>query len=329
MVLKLLHLDMLASRPYAESPVAAELLRVSLNHCWTQVTAFLLSEGALVDQNMSEMFSASRVWPWAAIAAEYCFPEEDCRHFPTPYFKTHYINWPHWRRANSFIELVQSSQFQSMATSQSHSDHDICTKMLYILQAHGADPFLTDINGFDALFHATRSNCSANILRCLALIWKEARERLQCIDDAARSGSKALHQVTHTEFPDLEKIQILLDAGVSPQCEDSDGRTLLFGAAYMNRTTEAMNMLLKAGANPDNGGSKGFPPILRTLDDASLDKFVFFLDRGAVRTQSTGRVALSFSSLWSAKHLLEVLSKAKRLAIFWNEVLLYMTSLRM
>jgi hypothetical protein len=153
--------------------------------------------------------------------------------------------------------------------------------MLYILQAHGADPLLTDFNGFDALFHAAKFKCSANILRCLVSFWKEARERLQCTDDAARSGSKALHQITKTEFPDLENIQTLLDAGVSPQCEDSDGRWLLFAAAYMNRTTEAMNMLLKAGANPDNGGSKGHPPILRTLDDASLDKFMFFLDRGA------------------------------------------------
>jgi len=49
----------------------------------------------------------------------------------------------------------------------------------------------------------------------------------------------------------------------------------------MNRTIEAMDMLFKAGVNPDNGGSGRFPPILRTLDDASLDKFVFFLDRGA------------------------------------------------
>jgi ankyrin repeat protein len=168
-----------------------------------------------------------------------------------------------------------------MATSQSHSDHDICTEMLYILQTHGADPLLTDSNGFDALSHMARINCSANILRCLVLFWKEARERLQCTDDAARAESKALHQVTHTDFPDLEKMQILLDAGVSPQWEDSDGRTLLFAAAYRNRTTEAMNMLLKAGANPDNGGSKGYPPILRTLHDASLDKFMFFLDRGA------------------------------------------------
>jgi len=75
MVLKLLHMGMLASSPYAESPVAAELLLVALNRCWAQVTTFLLSEGALVDQNSSEMFSTSRLWPMAASAVEYYFLE--------------------------------------------------------------------------------------------------------------------------------------------------------------------------------------------------------------------------------------------------------------
>ena len=88
--------------------------------------------------------------------------------------------------------------------------------MLYILQAHGADPLLTGFNGFDALSHVARLDCSANILRCLALLWEEARDRLQCTDDAAISESQALHRVTCTNFPDLEKMQILLDVGVSP-----------------------------------------------------------------------------------------------------------------
>ncbi|KAH7096041.1 ankyrin repeat-containing domain protein [Paraphoma chrysanthemicola] len=278
MVLKLLRSDMLASRPYKDSLVAAELFCTAVDRCWTQVTSFLLREGALVDHEPSEILLASRMWPWAENAVRYCLPGLDCQYLSAPFFKDRHIEWPYWRSASSFIELVRSSRFQSMASSQSHSDHTICKEMLSILQDHKADPLLTNSSGLDALSHLSRSGCSSTILQSLAVLWKEARQHLQCPDE---SQSRALHHLVSTNFPNLEIIQILLDAGVSPDWEDSEGRTPLFAAAYMNRNTEAMELLLKAGANPNNGGSTRYPPILRTLDDANLDKFEFLLDRGA------------------------------------------------
>ncbi|KAF5254271.1 hypothetical protein FANTH_935 [Fusarium anthophilum] len=58
--------------------------------------------------------------------------------------------------------------------------------------------------------------------------------------------------------------------------------TPLYVAAYMNETTEeAMKLLLEHGADPNDGGSKGYPPLVRALEDSSLDKFTFLLANGA------------------------------------------------
>ncbi|KAF5700293.1 ankyrin repeat-containing protein [Fusarium mundagurra] len=60
------------------------------------------------------------------------------------------------------------------------------------------------------------------------------------------------------------------------------GQTPLYIAAYMNETTEeAMKLLLDHGADPNDGGSKGYPPLVRALEDSSLDKFMFLLANGA------------------------------------------------
>src|SRR6266516_2601380 len=86
-----------------------------------------------------------------------------------------------------------------------------------------------------------------------------------------------------TMVPNLEILRILLDIGVSPNWE-YEGRTPLFAAAYMNNNTDSMRLLLEFGANPNNGGKKGYPPIFRTLvdaDDACYEKFNFLLNHGA------------------------------------------------
>lgn len=48
-------------------------------------------------------------------------------------------------------------------------------------------------------------------------------------------------------------------------------------AAYMNCNTKVIQLLIEKGVNPNFGVSHGYPPIFRTLDDASYEKFVFFL----------------------------------------------------
>lgn len=281
MVLKLLQMDMLALRPYAESPVAAQLLQAAIHRCWVEVTTFLLSNGTFVDQNSSEKFEKSRLWPMAASAVQYCLPQMDRNYLPTSYLETRYVNWPYRTSASSIIELVTSPKFRNMAVSQFRADHIVCMTMLEVLVDHGADPLLTDFNECDALSHVANLNCPTEILQHMAFFWKEERSRLLSIGDAMEQHSQSLHQVTNIHLPNLEKIQVLLNAGVSPLWEDLHGRTPLFNAAYMNRTTDAMDMLFKSGMDPDSGGSGGYPPIVRTLDDASLEKFEFFLDNGA------------------------------------------------
>ncbi|KAJ7205282.1 ankyrin repeat-containing domain protein, partial [Mycena pura] len=118
----------------------------------------------------------------------------------------------------------------------------------------------------------------------MADLWKEARLNSASTDQAT---SRALYDAVNTTKPNLEVLRILLEAGVSPNWEFG-GLTPLYTAAYMNESTDGLDLLCQFGADVNNGGRDGFLPILRTLSDASYEKFLFFLDHG-VDPNGTGR----------------------------------------
>jgi hypothetical protein len=62
----------------------------------------------------------------------------------------------------------------------------------------------------------------------------------------------------------------------------------------MSNSTDPLELVFKFSADPNNGGTKRYGPILRTLHDASYEKFVSFLDHGAdpIFTNNKGKTIL-------------------------------------
>ncbi|KAF4980750.1 hypothetical protein FDECE_17809 [Fusarium decemcellulare] len=79
----------------------------------------------------------------------------------------------------------------------------------------------------------------------------------------------------------MEQVQLLLQNGYLHNEEDSRGFMPLQVAAYMNESTDAMKLLLEYGADPENGGNGGCPPLIRTLRRTGLDKFILLIEYGA------------------------------------------------
>jgi ankyrin repeat protein len=289
MVLKLLRADTLASQPYDRSEVARKLLGLAVNKCWPELTRFLVGARVPVDQGVSPASNELK-WPAPSEVFIYAFPSVSLSSLPVSYFDGQPVlshmdtfNLESPKQISTFVQLVQSRKFRDLATSQSEDnwlDWADCQRMMNILRDGGADPLLTDHHGHDALSYLVQMSPSTNVLIHMAQLWREARAHSPNTEGYLKTASPALYEAINTTVPNLETLRILLDAGVSPEWENQ-GRTPLFAAAYMNRTTDAMGLLFEFDANPNNGGEQGYPPILRTLLDTSYEKFVFFLDHEA------------------------------------------------
>jgi len=295
MVLKLLQADTLVSQPYQRSEVARVLLGLAVNKCWPELTRFLISAGVLVDQEVSNASEELKL-PAPSEAFACVLPSKSLHYLTAAYFRRRSVldgfrrKYPFTLSISTFAQLVHSRRFQDLATSESEDNWADCKRMMNILRDGGANPLLTDDRGHDALSNLAGTSCSTDVLRHMAQLWRDARDNSENSDSVT---SLALHRVINTMDPNLETLRILLDAGVSPECEN-EGVTPLFAAAYMNNTTDAMGLLFEFGANPNYGGTERDPPILRTLHDASYEKFVFMLDHGADPngTQRDGKTIL-------------------------------------
>jgi ankyrin repeat protein len=148
-------------------------------------------------------------------------------------------------------------------------------KMMDTLRYCGADPLLTDSQGNNALFHVIKQRCPTDVVKHLLRILKDDPRW------SPETASPVLYEAVHKFSPSLDIIRLLLEAGISVESEDRDGRTLLQAAAYMNDSTDVLELLLQFGADPNNGGKSGLLPIMRTVDDSSYDKFLFLLRNGA------------------------------------------------
>ncbi|KAF1852223.1 ankyrin [Cucurbitaria berberidis CBS 394.84] len=282
---KLLRAGILASRPFKNSPVAKSLLRSAIIRCWPTVTEFLLDTGMLLN-GQSWLSSASRHWPALISAIEYYAPNAALDDLSGAFVKTESIpraseEYEYDEFQGPFLVLVKSPNFIRLATSDTVTGHKTCIKMLDTLFAHGADPLRCDGRDLDALCHVASSSISTTVFQHIVYLWQRARYKLPIIPGDSDPPSQALHQAVSTASPDLGKVRILLDMGMSPEWENHEGQTPLFEAAFANSNIEAMSMLLEAGASPNNGGKEAYPPLAKTLDDASLVKFEFLLAYGA------------------------------------------------
>ncbi|KAM6514194.1 hypothetical protein FALCPG4_015352 [Fusarium falciforme] len=92
-----------------------------------------------------------------------------------------------------------------------------------------------------------------------------------------------LHALLNKSYPDVGQLEDLLESGTSPSAENADGQTPLYKAIYMSEDINAIELLLKYGADPDDGGRRGEPLLFRALDDAKnmVAKVSCLLDHGA------------------------------------------------
>lgn len=293
-ILKLLKADMLASRPYSDSEVANVLRDLAITQCWDDVLEYLFEEGVRADTETLLSWDESKkfTWPSPVEALLYAFPSMDTSLLPRQEFKgasvrNTVLNCAGFGCNCTFANLLCSSwTFHQLAgANSSESDHSLCEKMMDLLAANGANPATDDRSNLVSRLVALKDPyCSTRVIEHLLKMLQPRVDLADYLDETGRADyarSPTLHEVVRSIHPNLEQISLLLKYGASPEAENSEGRTALFVAAYMNEPTEAMDLLLVHGANPNNGGTKGVPPLLRALDDASLPKFAFLLSRGA------------------------------------------------
>jgi len=289
-ILKLLKADMLASRPYSDSEVANLLRDLAIVHCWDDVLEYLFEEGVRADTRTLLPWDESKkfTWPPFLEALLYAFPSMDTSLLPEKEFKGAFVRHnPSCEIGcySSFAKLLcMSRTFRKLAGADSpEADHSLCEKMMDLLAANGGNPATDDWgNKVNRLVAWKDPYCSTRIIEHLLKMLQPRLDLAVYLDDTRRASSNLpLHEAVRSIRPNLEQVSLLLKYGASPEAEDSEGRTALFVAAYMNEPTETMDLLMMHGANPNNGGTKGVPPLLRALDDASLPKFAFLLSRGA------------------------------------------------
>ncbi|KAI6763995.1 hypothetical protein HG530_007784 [Fusarium avenaceum] len=292
-VLKLLQADMLALRPYSKSHVVLELCDLAIDRCWSEVLVYLVRKGAILEPLDHRYSLQDTSWPHIIEAIVYVFPAAEPKGFATASFEgitvRDSIERPPWslmRPKPAFHALMESTTFQRLVSSDLESDEALCEKMMDILVEAGADPTAIHhhCDAACSIVRPRNNPCSARVLEHFLRIRSAAAlpRPEGSLDQMLTVGEPALHSALNSIKPNLEHVELLLRiGGYSVSAENSKGRTPKFVAAYMNETTEAMELLLDHGADPNDGGSKGYPPLMRALEDSSLGKFMFLLARGA------------------------------------------------
>lgn len=292
-VLKLLQAEMLAARPYSKSHVVLELCDLAIDRCWSEVLVYLVRQGAILEPLDHRSSLQDTSWPHVMEAIVYVIPSTEQNGFATASFNgipvRGSIERPPWSLIHpepAFHALMQSTTFQRLVSSGLENDEALCEKMMDILVEAGADSTAIHhhCDAASSIARPRNNPCSARVLEhflrirsAAALLRPEGN-----IDQMLTVRESALHSALNSIKPNLEHVELLLRiGGYSVSAENSEGRTPMFVAAYMNEITEAMELLLDHGADPNNGGSKGYPPLVRALEDSSLGKFMFLLTNGA------------------------------------------------
>jgi ankyrin repeat protein len=98
------------------------------------------------------------------------------------------------------------------------------------------------------------------------------------VDAADAEGATALHWATYLE--DLEAVDLLVRAGANPRAANRHGVTPL-SLACINGNAAVIESLLRAGADPNTALSKGETPLMTAARTGKLDAVKVLLARGA------------------------------------------------
>ena len=283
MVMGILSSGLLVSLPYNESLAARVLLKCALKRSWTKVAGFLVDTGTLAESRPASMQFDQMRWPSAASAILYAWESASPDNIALERFHGPSI-WT-WCRDYLDPEEIGSYNYYLILVSSYLQEYeqglstpllvDTYMTMIDILEIGGANVMKTDSQGRDVLKLMVVRGIRGPLFQRILQLWKQARE-----ERGTETTSAALYEAVNHTKPDLQTVMDLLNAGISPSWENDEGRTPLFAAAYMNIKTDTMKLLIDRGADPNIGGSQGYPPIQRTLDDSSYAKFVFLLDNG-------------------------------------------------
>ncbi|KAF4423684.1 putative ankyrin repeat-containing protein [Fusarium austroafricanum] len=226
-VLKLLQADMLAARPYSKPQVVLELCDLAIDRCWNEVLTYLVRQGTVLEplDHRSSLQNISWLTLWRPLE---CFKGIPIRGS---------IERPPWSLLHpkpEFHALIQSTRYERLATSGLESDEALCKKMMGILVEAGADS--------TAIHHGRGVASHIVILRNNPYSTKAIRK----YGRNAACKRICVTLCSDKYNPNLEHVELLLRiGGYSVSAENSEGRTPLYIAAYMNETTQAMKLLLK------------------------------------------------------------------------------------
>ncbi|KAK3687857.1 ankyrin repeat-containing domain protein [Podospora appendiculata] len=292
-VIQLLQAGMLASRPYSKSLVALALCDLAIDRCWTQLLAFLVDNGAKVEDVPARHLLETCKWPSLAEAIAHAVPSANPIDLPEQAFEQvravqgglNRHLWELLEPNGAFHRLMRSARFQTLAVSGLPEDEVVCKEMMYLLAGGaGADPDVVHhrSNAASQLVSLKQPPCSTGVLEHFLLLDRmPSSEAVEGEVSRAIAKAMLLHEALNATQPVIEHVELLLRYGCDPGAENEDGRTPFHVAAYMNESTEAMKLLLEYGADPNDGGRTGSRPLVRALHDSSIEKFVFLLDHGA------------------------------------------------
>lgn len=169
----------------------------------------------------------------------------------------------------------------------------------------GADPNAQDVRGRTTLWYAKTPEITKMLLGSRANIEAKDKEGMTPLMLAAYSR-------------DVAKINPLLAAGASLTARSEDGRTPLLWAARQRLYkqdppgTEAVRLLLSAGANPNAHDRKGTTALMLAASDRELETVRLLLVAGATCSakNNRGETALSIAGREGPGEIIEALKKA-------------------
>ena len=123
------------------------------------------------------------------------------------------------------------------------------TALASLLVQHGADPLLIDNNGSNA-FDRARKGAHAEC----------ASEMAKCLLHKNQYSAEATELFRSIEANDLVTLQLLLEAGISPNEKSQDGWPALHVATNLNKP-DCLSMLLKYGADAQQAPASSYTAL--------------------------------------------------------------------
>ena len=168
------------------------------------------------------------------------------------------------------------------------------------LLAFGADPNIIDSQGYTPLHYVT----SVGVCKLLL----DAKVNVNARN--AYYGRTALH--TYNRHREVDVTDMLVQAGIDVNAQDSEGETALLNATY-NPLTPIARRLLELGADVNATNlSSGYSALRHAIEYDRHETLTDLLKRGAdcSRRTESGKTILHLAACYSGTKTLSILSKA-------------------